>query len=119
MGQVQFLTNRIRQSDHGINHPIFAFMKKTDSLKAHFCGADWVNKTIKKNRIWQTSVISLYTEIHEDANDQTAFILEAKYDPRAYRLGNCSEAMSFVGDFKLKISQSKLQQFKLIIYFSL
>ena len=52
-------------------------------LKAHGRGADWVNKTIKKNRIWQPSVISLYTEIHEDDNDLTAFILKTKYDPRA------------------------------------
>ena len=34
-------------------------------------GTDWVNKTIKKNRISQASVISkmvisLYIEIHED-----------------------------------------------------
>ena len=52
-------------------------------LKAHCRGADWVNKTIKKNEIWQPSVISLYTEIHEDDNDLKAFILETKYDPRA------------------------------------
>ena len=52
-------------------------------LKAHCRGADWVNKTIKKNRIWQASVISLYAEIHEDDNDLTAFILNTKYDPRA------------------------------------
>ena len=52
-------------------------------LKAHCRGADWVNKTIKKNRIWQPSVISLYTEIHEGDNDLTAFIFETKYDPRA------------------------------------
>ena len=51
-------------------------------LKAHCRGADWVNKTIKKNRSWQPSVISLYTEIHENDNDLTAFILETKYDPR-------------------------------------
>ena len=55
----------------------------SNSLKAHCRGADWVNKTIKKNRIWQLSVISLYTEIHEDDNDLTAFILETKYEPRA------------------------------------
>ena len=52
-------------------------------LKAHCRDADWVNKPIKKNRIWQLSVISLYREIHEDDNDLTAFILETKYDPRA------------------------------------
>ena len=49
-----------------------------DILKAHCRGADWVNETIKKNRIWQPSVISLYTEIHEDDNNMTAFILETK-----------------------------------------
>ena len=52
-------------------------------LKAHCRGADWVNKTIKKNIIWQSSVISLHREIHKDNNDLTAFILETKYDPRA------------------------------------
>ena len=52
-------------------------------LKIHCRGADWVNKTIKKNRNWQPSVISLYTEIHEDDNELTAIILETKYDPRA------------------------------------
>ena len=69
-----------------------------------------MNKTIKKNRIWQPSVISLYTEIHEDDNDLTAFILETKHDPKAQRLGNCSEAMSFVVDFNTTISQSKPRQ---------
>ena len=29
----------------------------------------------------QASVISLYTEIHEEDNDLTAFILKTKYDP--------------------------------------
>ena len=54
-----------------------------DWLKAHCCGADWVNKTIKKKRIWQPIAISLYREIHEDDNYLTAFTLETKYDPRA------------------------------------
>ena len=53
------------------------------ALKAHCRGADWVNKTIKKNGIWQPSVISLYTEIHEYDKELTAFILETKYDLRA------------------------------------
>ena len=44
--------------------------------------ADWVNKTIKKKRIRQGSVISLYNEIHEDDNDLIPFILETKYDTR-------------------------------------
>ena len=52
-------------------------------LKAHCRGADWVNKTIKKKRIRQDSVISLYSEIHEDDNDMIPFILETKNDPRA------------------------------------
>ena len=77
------------------------------TLKAHCRGTDWVNKTIRKNRIWQPSVISLYREIHEDDNDLTAFILETKYDPR---FGNCSEAMSFVGDLNTTINQSKPRQ---------
>ena len=45
-------------------------------LKAHCRGADWINKTIKKKRIRQGSVISLYSEV------------TTKYDPRAKRLGN-------------------------------
>ena len=52
-------------------------------LKAHCRGADWINKTIKKKRIRQGSVISLYREIHEDDNDLIPFILETNYDPRA------------------------------------
>ena len=62
------------------------------SLKAHCHGADWINKTITKKIIRQGSVISLYSEIHEDANDLIPFILETKYDPRAQRLGNNSKA---------------------------
>ena len=46
-------------------------------------GPDWVNMTIKKKRIRQGPVISLYSEIHEDDNDLIPFILETKYDPRA------------------------------------
>ena len=52
-------------------------------LKAHRRGTDWINKTIKKKRIRQGSVISLYSEIHEDDNDLIPFILETKNDPRA------------------------------------
>ena len=52
-------------------------------FKAHCRGADWINKTIKKRRIRQGSVISLYSDIHEDDNDLIPFILETKYDPRA------------------------------------
>ena len=55
----------------------------TPSLKAHCRGADWINKTFKKKRIRQGSVISLYSEIHEDDNDLIPVILETKYDPRA------------------------------------
>ena len=43
----------------------------------------WINKTIKKERIRQGSLISLYNEIHEDDNDLIPFILKTKYDPRA------------------------------------
>ena len=53
------------------------------SLKAYCRGADWINETIKKKRIKQGSVISLYSEIHGDDNDLIPFILERKYDPRA------------------------------------
>ena len=52
-------------------------------LKGHCRGADWINKTIKKKRIRQGSVISLYSEIHKDDNDLIPFILEKKYYPRA------------------------------------
>ena len=54
-----------------------------NKLKAHCRDADWINKTIKENRIRTDSVISLYSEIHEDENDLIPFILETKYDPRA------------------------------------
>ena len=52
-------------------------------LKAHCRGADWISKAIKKKRIRPDSVISLCSEIHEDDNDLSPFILEAKHDPRA------------------------------------
>ena len=52
-------------------------------LKVHCRGADWINKTITKKRIRQGSVISLYSEIHEDDNDLIPFILETKDEPRA------------------------------------
>ena len=52
-------------------------------LKAHCRGADRVNRTIKKKRIRQGSVILLYSEIHKDDNDLIPFILETKYDTRA------------------------------------
>ena len=52
-------------------------------LKAQFRGADWINKSIKKKRIKQGSIISLYSEIHEDDNDLIPFILETKDYPRA------------------------------------
>ena len=61
-------------------------------LKAHCHGADWINKTIKKKRIRQGSVISMYSEIHGDDNDLISFILETKYNPRTKRLGNYSKA---------------------------
>ena len=44
---------------------------------------NWITKTIKKKGTGQGSVISLYSEIHEDNNDLIPFILETKYDPRA------------------------------------
>ena len=53
------------------------------NLKAHCRDADWIIKTIKKNRIRPDSVISLCSEIHEDANDLISSILETKDDPRA------------------------------------
>ena len=52
-------------------------------LKAHCRGADWINKTTKKKRIRQSSLISLYSEIHKDYNDLILFILKTKYDPGA------------------------------------
>ena len=52
-------------------------------VKANCLGADWMNETIRKNRIRQGSVISLYSKIHDDDNDLIPFILETKYDPRA------------------------------------
>ena len=52
-------------------------------LKAHCHGADWINKTIKRKRIRPGSVISLYSEIHEDDNYLIPFILKTKDDPRA------------------------------------
>ena len=65
-------------------------------LKAHCRGTDWVNKIIKKKRIRQGSVISLYSEIHEDDIDLIPFILETKDDPRTTkRLGNYSKARAF------------------------
>ena len=56
---------------------------KLNKIKAHCRGADWINKTIKKKIIRQGSVISLYSEIHEDYNDLISFILEIKDGPRA------------------------------------
>ena len=61
-------------------------------LKAHCRGADWINKTIKEKRLRKGSVISMYSEIHEDDNDLISFILETKYNPRIKRLGNYSKA---------------------------
>ena len=52
-------------------------------LLKHCRGADWLNKTIKKERIKQGSVILLCSEFQEDDNDLTPFILKTKYDPRA------------------------------------
>ena len=72
-------------------------------LKAHCHDSDWINKTIKKKRIRPDSVISLYSEIHEDDNDLIPFILETKHDPRAKRLRNCSKARAL-----LLISTSQL-----------
>ena len=61
-------------------------------LKAHCRGADWINKTIKKKRFRKGSVISMYSEIHEDDNDLISIILETKYNPRTKRLVNYSKA---------------------------
>ena len=61
-------------------------------LKAHCRGADCINKTIKKKRIRQGSVISMYSEIHGDDDDLISFILETKYSPRTKRLSNYSKA---------------------------
>ena len=55
-------------------------------LKAHCRGTDWVNKTTKKKRIRQGSVISMYSEIHEDDNYLIPFILETKYNPTAQKV---------------------------------
>ena len=55
----------------------------TNGLKAHCHGADWIDKPINLDNIMLASVILLYTEIHEDDSDLTAFILETKYDPKA------------------------------------
>ena len=70
-------------------------------LKAHCRGADWINKTIKNKRIRQGSVISLYSEIHEDDNDLIPFILETKNDPREKRLGNNSKARVLIATSQL------------------
>ena len=72
-------------------------------LKAHYRGADWVNKTTKKKRIRQGSVISLYNEIHEDDDDLIPCILETKYHPTAQRFGNYAKARAL-----LLISTSQL-----------
>ena len=72
-------------------------------LKAHCHCADWVNKTIKKKRIRQGSVISLYSETHEGDNNLIPFILETKDDPRTKRLGNYSRVRGL-----LLISTSQL-----------
>ena len=47
-----------------INAAIWAVGCSQFQLKAHCRDADWINKTIKKKRIKQGSVISLYSEIH-------------------------------------------------------
>ena len=73
--------------------------------KAHCCATDWVNKTINKKRIRQGSVILLYSEIHEDANDLIPFILKTKNDPKTKRLRNYSKDLSFVINFSITTSQ--------------
>ena len=65
-------------------------------LKAHCHGSDWINKTIKQKIIRQDSVISLYSEIHENDNDLIPFILETKDDLRTKRLGNYSKARALL-----------------------
>ena len=61
-----------------------SFNRHNDSvpLKTHCRGVDWINKTIKKKRIRQGSMISLCSEIDEDDSDLIPFILKTKYDPR-------------------------------------
>ena len=49
------------------------------------------------------SVISLYSEIHEEGDDLISFILETKDDPRTKRLGSYSKAEAM-----LLISTSQL-----------
>ena len=79
--------------------------------KAHCCATDWVNKTINKKRIGRGSVILLYSEIHEEANDLIPFILKTKNDPKTKRLRNYSKDLNFVIDFSITTSQSKPPQF--------
>ena len=57
---------------------------KREGLKAHYRDADWISNTMKKKGIRHDSVISLYSEIHEDGNDLIPLIpeTETKYDPR-------------------------------------
>ena len=54
------------------------FCKCYLSLKAHFCGADWMNKTMSMNRIRHASVVSLFIEISNGENDLTLFFLKQK-----------------------------------------
>ena len=61
----------------------YEFQARKILLKAHCRDADWIQKTIKKKRIGQGSVISLYSEIREDDDDLIPFILGKTNNPRA------------------------------------
>ena len=51
---------------------------------------------IKKKRIRQGSVISMYNEIHGDDNDLIIFILETKDDQGTKSLGNYSKTRALL-----------------------
>ena len=91
---------------------------KFSTLKAHCRGADWINKTIKKKRIRQGSVMSLYCKIHEEDNDLTPFILKTKDDPRTERLCNYSKARALLLISTSQVANHNHDSFplKLIIY---
>ena len=79
--QYLFCIHKYNKYLHLLSTPYYFFAVFSGVLKAH--DADWINKTIKKKRIWPDSVISLHSEINENDNDLIPFILETKHDPRA------------------------------------
>ena len=93
--------------------------KASFSLKAHCRGADWVNKTIKKKRIRQGSVISLYIKIDEDDNDLIPFIIETKYDIHEHKglVINRRPELCFVFDITTSQSQPRQCAFKVNMVF--